>query len=214
MKNRRRERNRNQDERRREETIDEQVDRQIGRNKGKACFSVIGDYEHIGAPFDVHYNFKFPDDGAEPYIVIYYNNVSFKSFDDYKAQLIWALACEYFYFIYDRVPHIATGASLSRWETRSVEDSLADFFSVLYLVFSKNDNPSKIKEAKHRYITWEKWFGAVPFAEALWYYHVIDWINFSSSFDVYMYRGHVNKFLEVFDASRSSILNAYRILIS
>ena len=191
-------------------------------NRFEFTDKVIGMYFHTGAPleFDDYCKYQFEEDEG-PYIEIYYKNISCESFDDYKAKLAQCLAHEFFHFIHD---WLATGTfnnGSKEWANKAVKESLADFFSVMYLLYSYKhyvgDSPSLLalrqKKAEDSYNAWENRFDTSwPYAQALWYYHINNWLDFDPDFDNYLTNGSIDKFKDVLIESQNSMYNAYRIL--
>ena len=191
------------------------IDRFGWLNRIEFTDKVIGRYFHSGAPSGFKRRYRF-EDGAEPYIEIYFNNISCDSFDDYRAKVAQCLAHEFFHHIHDRVATVTFQNGSPKWESKAVKESLADFFSVMYLLFSYKFQAHKIRTAEDRYKAWYNRFNTNwPYACALWYYFVREnWDNFNQDFDYYLTNGSLDKFLEVLQESQNSMAAAYDILTS
>ncbi len=131
----------------------------------------------------------FPKVG-EPYIEIYYRNVSSSNFKEYVKKLAQCLAHEYMHYVQYKYCELLKAKDMP---SELILGSMADFFSVLYSIERKDKVREKI--AKARYDLWEERFISLwPHAQALRFYTVGgNTMKFSTDFKDYKDHGCIEK---------------------
>lgn len=169
-------------------------------DKDSITFPVFGRYFGFGA-----------DRNNDPYIVLYYKNFGTDDLELYKAKIAQTLAHEYMHHIHNLIAK-DTFNGKGKY-TEAVEEAVADFFGVLYSIWS-HKNDKKIEVALDRYNTWVDYFGSNwPYANALWFLFDGDnLLDFSDQFDYYVNNCATSKFTEVVFESKNDMKKAYSVL--
>lgn len=169
-------------------------------DKDSITFSVFGRYFGFGA-----------DRNNDPYIVLYYKNFGTDDLELYKAKIAQTLAHEYMHHIHNLIAK-DTFNGKGKY-TEAVEEAVADFFGVLYSVWS-HKNDEKIETARETYNTWVDYFGSNwPYANALWFLFDGDnFLDFSNQFNYYVNNCATNKFTKVVFESKNDMKKAYSVL--
>ena len=146
-----------------------------------------------------------------PYIKIYYRNISYQTPEEYLCLLAMTLAHEYLHHLH----HMEIGSDeFIRIDKHSkrVEESLADFFSVWYVLkhlSGRQREPLGKAVAAKRHDAWERRYpSGWPYSYALHYFPK-NW--FSTDINSYP-SSIINKFIEIF--STISLDDAYAILVN
>jgi len=152
----------------------------------------------------------------DPYIEIYYTNISCRDLDDYSAKISSCLAHVFFYYLMD-IDVVGKNCLTADKKTIDIIDSsLASFFSVLYLTNRRyggdpNVESAKISYAEEMYDSWDRLFGSSwPYANALWFYFIgFNWLPFEDDYNRYLVTGSFDKFKAVMDITSTPIKDAY-----
>lgn len=131
-----------------------------------------------------------------PHIVIYFNQFYADTWDEYIAKIAKTLAHEYAHYL--EYAYCKVNDSKS-YQDACVSEAIADFFGVLYSVYSKGIY--NLQVAKDRYNKWVERFGSDwPYAYALYFYKVAGTEKaFSNDFDEY--GESIQKLIRVFKAT-------------
>ena len=126
----------------------------------------------------------------EPYIEIYYRNISSSNFDEYVKKLAQCLAHEYMHYVQYKYCEFL---NVKKKSDPVILESMADFFSVLYSV--KRIDKVRERIAKARYDLWQDRFISLwPYAQALRIYTVGgNTMQFSIQFKDYKDHGSIEK---------------------
>ena len=131
-----------------------------------------------------------------PHIVIYFNQFYADTWDEYIAKIAKTLAHEYAHYL--EYAYCKVNDSKS-YQDACVSEAIADFFGVLYSVYSKG--VYNLQVAKERYNKWIERFGSGwPYAYALYFYKVDgSEKDFLDDFDEY--GKSIQKLIRVFKAT-------------
>lgn len=169
-------------------------------DKDSITFPVLGRYFGLKA-----------DGNNDPYIVLYYKNFGTCDLELYKAKIDQTLAHEYMHYTHNLIAKDTFNGKGKH--TEAVKEAVADFFGVLYSVWS-HKNDKKIEAALDRFNTWVDYFGSNwPYSNALWFLlDGDDLFAFSDQFDYYVNNDATRKFIKVVFESKNDKKTAYSVL--
>lgn len=156
--------------------------------------------------------FGFGVDGNnDPYIVLYYKNFGTSDLELYNAKIAQTLAHEYMHYIHNLIAKNTFNGK--EQHTKAVKEAVADFFGVLYSVWS-HKNDKKFEAARETYNTWVDYFGSNwPYANALWFLLDDDFLFvLSNQFDYYVKNNVISKLIKVIFESEKDMETAYSVL--
>ncbi len=144
---------------------DEEIDKIIFKNQ--LCFRVCGMYFPFRSrPTNIAEWNKCED----PYIEIYYRNFTATTIDEYKRIATSILAHEYMHYFHNCLVGISEFSKNSD-DDKKVKESIADFFSMWYMVDDYDSTKCDIAERK--YYNWEELECInYPYSYALWFFSI------------------------------------------
>lgn len=174
----------------------------------------LGMYFSRGAEKFVDRSVSLPN-GDRPYITIYYKNFGTIDEDEYMSGIAMTCAHEFFHFLHN-ILAMDTFNDTGKFST-SVKEALADFSSVMFILWSKNHfstEAANLHVARDRYNAWVSKFGSAwPYANALYFYMVNNrQYPYSTEYDAYLLMGSLIKFNAVLKESRVGMKGAYNLM--
>ena len=148
------------------------------------------------------------DREQDPYIEIFYNNISARNRQEFFEKAAMTLAHEIFHHIHDCNAPMTFNLDPDNKENKIVKESLADFFSALYIIARRQ--PPKV--AEERYYIWKRMLGtswSYAYAYHFYRYGTLRWRPFSDNFCDYANYRIIDKFIDVFQRSQFSMHDAY-----